>query len=302
MNSSQPRWNIRNKSVEDEVPDPCFCSGHRELSSQNSTEKNKDNMLAICQICQLTLHPERIILLFLLGAEHWRNSSSWRVQAAHFCVGFFAIKMNMDQENPALAPEKRKVLGKNEPGFCLGLGSGSGVPSNESTVWGGGLISSETSFSMISLLRFHARKKIQYSRNRRTDRWVAQIKRPEEINLGCRSKRPVGWFQYLGNRRADRKEIKREKLLVARSWRHEDEAGRSDPGLHAQISGTYAQIRASTIHVVLMLLLAIGETCCGASKAPRHSVAVMAGVGGRFEEVLQEGRLMRRRGWSRRKN
>jgi hypothetical protein len=31
-------------------------------------------------------------------------------------------------------------------------------------------------------------------------------------------------------------------------------------------------------------------------------VAVMTGYGGRFEEVLQEGRLMRRRGWSQREN
>jgi hypothetical protein len=51
-----------------------------------------------------------------------------------------------------------------------------------------------------------------------------------------------------------------------------------------------------------MLLLAIGETCCGASKTSRHVVAVTVGYGGRFEEVLQEGRLMRRRGWSWRKN
>jgi hypothetical protein len=51
-----------------------------------------------------------------------------------------------------------------------------------------------------------------------------------------------------------------------------------------------------------MLLLAIDETCCGASKASRHVVAVTAGYGGPFEEVLQEGRLVRRRGWSRREN
>jgi hypothetical protein len=36
-------------------------------------------------------------------------------------------------QNPALALEKRKVWGKNKPGFCLGPGSGSGVSSNEST-------------------------------------------------------------------------------------------------------------------------------------------------------------------------
>jgi hypothetical protein len=57
----------------------------------------------------------------------------------------------------------------------------------------------------------------------------------------------------------------RERLLVARSWRHEDEVGKYDSGLHAQISGTYAQIQASTIQVMLMLLLAIDDWRFGES-------------------------------------
>jgi hypothetical protein len=65
-----------------------------------------------------------------------------------------------------------------------------------------------------------------------------------------------------------------------------------DPGLHAQISGTYAQIQASTIQVVLMLLLAIDDWRfggrCRASMPPRRAVVVTTGSGGRFEEVLQE--------------
>jgi hypothetical protein len=140
----------------------------------------------------------------------WRRalkklSSSWRVQAAHFRVGFLAIEINMDQENPALAPEKRKVWGEERTRLLFGIGFRERsvfYRINRLRRWTHlfrDLLLHDIRCANISwflCLDSTRRKKIQYSGNRRTDRRIAQIKIPEGTNLGCRSKRPVGGFRF----------------------------------------------------------------------------------------------------------